>query len=316
VTKRPKKSTGLTTTVPEYGVVAQALDEFKHRYGDLVFDCSTKAGDKDARRARQDLKEFQTQLEKARVAKKAPLLESIREIDAEAKRIDKVLEDLKAPIHAQIRAEEDRAERERQAKVEAERIRVETIEQRITDIRSAWRLPVFSTIPELQQALLAVESTVIDDSFAEFQLDAETAKEEAADALRQAIARAAELKAEREQAAREREELEALRAEAAKLREAAARTVVVETPAGLAVTRELAPEAPKPAPVPTRVSPLASTPAPATSAPTPILDVLRDALGYITSVKPPNGLNGRRAQLMAALESAILREEKATCLPR
>lgn len=113
-----------TTALEEYRPVAAGLAELQKRYGSLVFDCRTAAGDRWAREARKELVTLRTTLEDKRKALKAPALERSRLIDAEAKRIEAAIRAVETPIDDQIRAveQEKEAERDRRRQEEAEKI--------------------------------------------------------------------------------------------------------------------------------------------------------------------------------------------------
>lgn len=108
-----------TTEVAEYTETARGLAELRQQLEGATFDCTTAAGDKQARESRRALVSLRTTLEAKRQELKAPLLERSRLIDAEAKRITGEIVKLEQPIDAVIKAEEARreairAERERQ----------------------------------------------------------------------------------------------------------------------------------------------------------------------------------------------------------
>jgi hypothetical protein len=113
-------------------------------------------------------------------------------------------------------------EAEKQAKIAAERARVEAIQGRIEAIRSAPLGAVGKSPAEILSARDAVRDTIIDDSFAEFKDRAMTVRSEAFNALeathQQAVeAKAAALAAEEARKA-EAARIEAERAELARLR--------------------------------------------------------------------------------------------------
>lgn len=192
----------------------------------LVLDVSTTAGMKQAIAARAAWRDPRIAVEKARKAAKAPVLELGKQIDSFAASLEATLREGEDNYDSQIKAEEARKEAERIAKAEAERARVQDIQARINGIRSAVGSAVGMTFSGISQLLSETGEMVIGAEFEEFQGQAQTAKEETLDKLREmqsaALAREAEearIKAEREaEAARlaaERTELERLRAEAA-----------------------------------------------------------------------------------------------------
>jgi IgA-specific serine endopeptidase len=97
-----------TTQVAEFTQTAAALAELRQQLAGATFDCTTPAGDREARQSRRLLVELRTTLETKRQELKAPLLERGRLLDAEAKRITGEIVAMEQPIDAQIKAEEQR----------------------------------------------------------------------------------------------------------------------------------------------------------------------------------------------------------------
>jgi len=218
------------TPIAEYSETAAALADLRARHAGVVYDVTVPKEMRAAKEARAELRGLRTGLEKKRVEIKAPALERCRLIDAEAKRITAELVALEEPIDVQIKAEEARAESERLAKLEAERLRVEAIQQKIQAIR------------DVPGSLVGKPSVVIAGQLANLQKtqldEAELAEHyvTATDALAAAIARVQELlaavhehEAEQKRIAAEREELARIRAENERLqREAEERRLADE----------------------------------------------------------------------------------------
>jgi hypothetical protein len=95
--------------IVEYTQTETDLAELRTQLSDVVFDCTTPKGMKEAKSSRMLLVKVRTGLEKLRVSIKAPALERTRAIDSEAKRITANILELEEPIQAQIKVEEDRA---------------------------------------------------------------------------------------------------------------------------------------------------------------------------------------------------------------
>lgn len=195
--------------------VDAGLAALKQKFGAIVFDCKTPDGLKAAKLARNEVREPRLELERIREGAKAPVLALGRKIDGEAARIKKALLEIEEPIAAQIKAEEDRIEAERQAKIAAEQKRVGDIAVRIGEIRSAAALVGRQVLSaeSIAHHIKDIESVAIDESFAEFQAGAQTAKEETLATLRQHHAAAVAREAEAERLRQEREELARQRAE-------------------------------------------------------------------------------------------------------
>lgn len=118
----------------EYSKTESALAELREQYSNKTYDVTTVKGMQEAITDRARIRQYRLDLEKARVALKAPALERSRLIDAEAKRITAELEALEDPIDATIKAEQARKEAERQERIELERQRVANIRQAIDSI--------------------------------------------------------------------------------------------------------------------------------------------------------------------------------------
>lgn len=114
------------STIAEFNQTEAGLAALRAEVEGMTFDCSTTAGDKEARRVRMSLVSLRTTIEAKRVELKMPLLERGRVIDAEAKRIIGEVKSLEDPIDRMIRdadavREAKRQERERQDRELAER---------------------------------------------------------------------------------------------------------------------------------------------------------------------------------------------------
>lgn len=132
------------TAIAEYSHTEAALATLVERYRGVVYDVTQKPGMTDALKARREIREIRTTLEKTRVEIKGPALKRCQQIDSEAKRITSALLALEDPIDAQIKKEETRKADEAAAiqRVEAERIAAEerakreAEEQRLADERA------------------------------------------------------------------------------------------------------------------------------------------------------------------------------------
>lgn len=211
------------TAIQEYSQTEAALAELRERYAGATYDVTTAEGMEAAREARREVKGYRVELEKTRKEIKAPALEHCRLIDAEAKRITEELRKLEDPIDAQIKEEEARKERERQEKIEAERLRVQTIRDRIdwfTKAEESVRRQNL-TADEIQEALdMVVGFEVLEAEFEEFTKQAEDTKADAVMAIREWLHTAREREAEAKRLAAEREALEAERRKEREEREA------------------------------------------------------------------------------------------------
>jgi len=182
--------------VAEYNPTAAALAELMHRYKNVVFDVSTTKGDKEARAARLELVRLRGTLEAKRKELKAPALERSRLIDHEAKLINDAILRLEKPIDDQIRAADEKREADRQAKAEAERLRVQRHTNKIAEIRAAATGHGRANSVILALAIEQVALVTVGKAYEEFEAAAQQAKDETLATLNQllsdAIAREAE----------------------------------------------------------------------------------------------------------------------------
>lgn len=216
--------------IAAYSPVAAGLAELRHRFEGVVFDVTTTKGDKEARGFRKELVTLRTTLEAKRKELKAPALAYAKRIDDEAKAINGEILALEEPLDAQIKAEEERKEAERAARAEAERKRIDLHQRSLHEIRDHINVSAGGSAASIELAIREVEQYEIGPAWEEFQGQAQVAKDETLDKLREmhaaAVAREQEearQKAEREaeaaRLAQERAELERQRQE----QEAAAR---------------------------------------------------------------------------------------------
>lgn len=203
----------VTTEVAKFDAVAAGIKALQETYTGVVYPVATTQGMADAKAARAAIREPRYEVEKIRKAAKAPILALGKSLDDRAKRITAALEAIEAPIDQQIKAEEDRKEAERQAKIDAELARVASIQDKIESIRA---LPVRATgKPSAQVAAIQAEAAaiVIDASYQEFAEQAGAALAQSVAALAGLHAGAVAAEAEAARVAAEREELTRLRAE-------------------------------------------------------------------------------------------------------
>ena len=153
------------------------------------------------------------EVEKIRKSAKQPLLSVGKKLDAEAQRITFALLEIEEPIDAQIKEQEQRIERERLAKAEAERQRIQGIQSRIEAIRGAVVAVANSPSALILEHIADIDRIGIDASFAEFAQQASDTKAATIARLKDLHAAALEREAERDRIAAERAELARRRAE-------------------------------------------------------------------------------------------------------
>jgi colicin import membrane protein len=211
------KSTELAkveTAITSMNAVDAGLADLRKRFGSVVYDVTTPKGMAEAKAARREIAAPRIEVEKIRKEAKAPILELGRKLDAAAKRITDELLKIEGPIDRQIIAEENRVEAERQAKVKAEQDRVAAILGRIQDITGAINGAARArTAADVAQILADIEAIAIDDSFAEFQESAASAKTAACQQIKVMHEAFVAREAEAARLASERAELDRQRAE-------------------------------------------------------------------------------------------------------
>ncbi|MBN8639321.1 MAG: hypothetical protein J0M07_28640 [Anaerolineae bacterium] len=205
----------MTTTITEYTATDAALADLRGRFADVVFDVGTGKGMTEAKKARSELRDHRVSLEKERVRIKAPALERCRQIDSEAKRITAELEALEGPIDDQIKAEEQRKQREKEAAEQAEREARAKIAALFDTIKGMPLRAVNATAKEIEALIAEAEGIKVDHLPDDMIAAANFEKKIASNGLKAALdaRHLADQEAERIKA--ERAELDRLRAEAA-----------------------------------------------------------------------------------------------------
>jgi hypothetical protein len=225
------------TAVAEFDKVAAGLAELQKQYGGVVYDVTTTKGMDEAKAARAAVREPRYEIERVRKAAKAPILKLGKELDDRAKAITADILKIEEPIDEQIKNEEARKEAEKQAKILAEQKRVAALQERVAELRGNRMLSATSGSELLAEHISGVEDIAVDDSFQEFREQAEVAKAEGLEWLRNVHAAAVAHEAEQARIKAEREELARLRAEEEK-RQAAERARIAEEERVAKATRD------------------------------------------------------------------------------
>lgn len=156
-------------------------------YKGVLFDVETPLGMAHAKAARAAIRKPRFEVENLRKGAKAPLLALGRRLDAVAAKLTEDLLAIENPIVEQIDYQEEKLEKERLAQVAAEAARKVAIEGRIQEIRNAiTRVPGNADADTIRAKIESVRAIEVDDSFAEYQTQAQ-------DAQTAALARLAEL---------------------------------------------------------------------------------------------------------------------------
>lgn len=192
--------------VVEYESTASALVTLKEKYGGVIYDVTTAKGMKEAKDARKVVRNYRTSLESKRKEIKAPALQRCRDIDDEAKAITVELRSLEGPIDEQIKAEDQRKQREKEEADRRERERVETIKDGIDAILLTPGQLIGKPVSDLESAAIDLRmSPIAADAFAEFTQEALAAKQQAMQQLASMIEAA---KAQEELAEMKRKQVE------------------------------------------------------------------------------------------------------------
>jgi hypothetical protein len=135
------ESSQLITLKPET-YVAQVFNPFKSQLkkaikaaSTVTYDITTTAGMALAKEHRAVFRELRLSAEKTRKERKAPILEIGKLLDTRYKELEGEITPHEKRFDDDIKAEDRRKEEEKQRAIEAERVRVEAIENRIKAIR-------------------------------------------------------------------------------------------------------------------------------------------------------------------------------------
>ena len=203
-----------SSPVAEFNQTASALAALTQRYSGVVFEVTTATGMKAAKAGSYELRVLRSDLEKRRVAIKAPLIDQGRVVDSEAKRIDAELQKLKAPIDELIKAEEVRKEVERIELERAEQKRIAAIQAKLADIRNLPLAVLGKNAGEILQLAQATELIEIEPAFfGGYANEASIARNAAAAKLRQAYLAQSAFQLEQARLKAEQEEVERVRFE-------------------------------------------------------------------------------------------------------
>ncbi|KKL06568.1 hypothetical protein LCGC14_2594730 [marine sediment metagenome] len=211
-------------TVQSRAIAALGLENLKKELTELagksksLTGITNEDGYKQVHAARMVLKNERIDISKKAKAARDDANEFSKEVIAEEKRLIGIISPEEDRLQALQTEHDERAERERQAKIETEAKRVEDIQERIAAIRGAVEAVIHLNYPsaKITELIDDIETIDIDDSFAEFQDQAEDTKVATLAKLREAHSATVERDAETAKIAAERAELEELRAAAEK----------------------------------------------------------------------------------------------------
>lgn len=204
----PAQMPKLLAMAPEQYVVAafQSLDAEVaaaiERVGKVVHDVSTPEGMDAAKADRNVFRELRWATDRHHKDVKAPVLQLSRLIDGHWNQLKDQLAPYEAHYNDPIEAEEARKAAQARAREHAEMERISTLERQVAALTNAPAQALGQPASIIETVLLAVEATIVDERYAEYEQMAMAAKDKAVADLRRALAQA--LDAEANQAELER----------------------------------------------------------------------------------------------------------------
>lgn len=139
--------------IVQFSQTEAGLTELRSRLKGVVYDVTTTVGMESARKDRRECVTLRTNLDKLRLELNADDQARIKARNERAKELATAIFNIEDPIDSQIKAEEDRKEAIRLAKLEVERARVARIRERISAIGRAPVDAIGLPLPELRQIL-------------------------------------------------------------------------------------------------------------------------------------------------------------------
>lgn len=179
------------------------------------FDVATTEGNRAARAFRLKCVSLRTSVDDAYEFVNRPLLIYQRDARALRDKIKSGVLELEQPVDQAIKADEAKKEAERQAKLDAERARVDRLGERIDEIKGVAARAVGKPAAEVLAKIQLLTGMAIGPSFQEFQQAAERARDVALATLRELHTAVVAQEAEAARIVQERAELERRQAEQA-----------------------------------------------------------------------------------------------------
>ena len=236
-----EKTTALT--LPERAAIALGTKEHEanllalaKKHADIV-EIKNPAGREQCHGAMMTLANARIAISKAGKEARDDATKFSKAVIEEEKRLIAIIEPEEDRLRGLRDAWDAEREREKLANAEAEKRRIATLQERIAEIRGAVAAAATCKPALVLEHIGDIERMVIDASFEEFQGQAQLAKDETLDKLRELHAQAVAREEEAARLAAEREELDRLRREEAE-RQAQAAAARAEEERRLAAERE------------------------------------------------------------------------------
>lgn len=121
----------VTRAIANFSETEAGIADLRKKYENVIFEVTDPKGMKDAKAARQEVRKPRYEIERLRKEAKKPILALGRHLDSRAAEVTETILAIEEPIDDQIKAEENRIEAEKQAKIDAEVERVEAIHAKI-----------------------------------------------------------------------------------------------------------------------------------------------------------------------------------------
>jgi hypothetical protein len=164
--------TRVQAQLAEFDRVSAGLAAIEAQYPiDAIYDVTTTKGMKDAVEHRAAYRDPRILVEKARKSAKAPILTLGKSIDQRAAWITERLIAGEEPVHLQIKAEEQRKDDERQARINAEAGRVLAIQEALAGIGQDVLIACGKTSADIQALIDRMTSTQPDPLVFQEQID-------------------------------------------------------------------------------------------------------------------------------------------------
>lgn len=219
----PQKNTLVALAVKDLARVEKGLAKLKETYGNVVYDVTIPKGMDQAKKARAVIREVRFKVEHIRKAEASRIAAAQKTLNAEAARITEAIKLIETPIDAQITAEEERKEREKQEAAAKEQARIDGIRARLDALRALGDIDPRSSAASLRGQAAALQSKVVTtQDFEEFLAEATHIRDTGAAALLREAQRlelvaeeAEKIRAQAEALAQANAEIERLRAQLA-----------------------------------------------------------------------------------------------------
>lgn len=219
----PQKNTLIALAVKDLTRVEKGLAKLTETYGNVVYAVATTKGMEQAKKARATIREVRFKVEHIRKAEASRIAAAQKTLNAEAARITEAIKLIENPIDAQITAEEERKERERQEAAAKEQARIDGIRARLDALRALGDIDPRSSAASLRgQAATLQNKVVTTQDFEEFLAEATHIRDTGAAALLREAQRlelvaeeAEKIRAQAEALAQANAEIERLKAQLA-----------------------------------------------------------------------------------------------------